>query len=226
MKPTIVYIYPANAGPKHTELAVRFIQSYKRFPPATDHNTVIVLNGAKRDSVFEALFSSLSGVQFLERDDSGWDIGGYQDAARNFPSDLMVFMGGSTYFRGPAWLVRIISVVNRFGEGLYGSTANRGDARVNVSPHIRTTGFWTSARLMNEYPWRVTSQEQRYPFEHGPHCFTTWVKQKGKTPRLVTWGGVYEWAQWDSPVNGFHRGNQSDVIFGDRLTEPPFYPFA
>src|SRR6185369_3353869 len=106
MNASIVYIYPATAGEKHTQYALRFIQSYNANPPAIDHQTVIVLNAAT--------------VTSLERDGSAMDIGGYQDAALRFPCDLMCFFGGSTYFKGGGWLLRMLQAYLKHGPALYG----------------------------------------------------------------------------------------------------------
>lgn len=226
MKPKIVYIYPQNDGDnqqKHDELAARFVSTYHAFAPGIPHDTVIVLNKGRRTSMIEIMFSGFQGLQFLERDGSAWDIGGYQQAAMQFHSEMIVFFGGSTYIRGPGWLKRMAEVFQERGPGLYGCMGNRGDARVKVSPHIRTTGFWTSSDLMNRYPMRIRANDARYGFEHGPSCFTTWVRRQSRPVLVVTWKGVYQERDWDNIPNGFHRGDQSGLLVGDRLTEPPFY---
>lgn len=224
MKPRIVYIYPQNDGAnqrKHDELAARFVGTYHAFPPGITHDTVIVLNKGKLNGTISAMFSGLQGVTFLERDGSAWDIGGYQQAAMTMPTEMMVFFGGSTYIKGAGWLRRMTDVFMLRGAGLYGCMGNRGNS--NVAPHIRTTGFWTSAHLMNSYPVRITSKEMRYGFEHGQNCFTSWVRKQGKPVLVATWDGIYQERDWDSIPNGIHRGNQSALMVGDRLTEPPFF---
>lgn len=227
MNPAIVYIYPAEDGPKHTELALRFIETYNACPPGASHETVVVLNGAKRTTEIECLFGSLPKVKFLEHDDSGWDIGGYQAAARQYPADLMAFFGGSTYFPRPGWLRRMIDAYEKHGEALYGTMANRGDLRYKVYPHIRTTAFWLSSKLFNAYPWKVERSDQRYPFEHGKDCLTGWITNQGLKAWLVTWGGCYAWEQWDIGQRGFYSWNIQDdpfrknrrmLLVGDRLT--------
>ncbi len=226
MKPRIVYIYPQNDGgnqQKHDELAARFIGTYHSFPPDIEHDTVIVLNAGAVNATIQAMFSGFQNVMFLPRDGAAWDIGGYQQAAMMMPAELMVFLGGSTYIRGKGWLRRMAEVFEQRGPGLYGCMGNRGDARVKVSPHIRTTGFWTSGELMNRYPIRIRQHDMRYGFEHGPACLTTWIRRQGKPILVATWDGIYQERDWDSIPNGFHRGNQSGLLVGDRLTEPPFY---
>lgn len=226
MRTAITYIFPANAGEQHTQYALRFIQSYNANPPAIDHETIVVLNAAKVTPEIQCMFASLRNVTFLERDGSAMDIGGYQDAAAKFPCDLMAFFGGSTYFKGGGWLLRMLQVYLKHGPALYGVMGNRGDSKVNVWPHVRTTGFWTTTDLMNRYPHRIVRNDQRYEFEHGKTCFANWIKVQGLKSWITTWTGEYLWDHWDIIPNGFHRGDQSALLCGDRLSEPPFYPIA
>jgi len=223
MNASIVYIYPATAGEKHTQYALRFIQSYNANPPAIDHQTVIVLNAATVTPEIECMFASLRNVTFLERDGSAMDIGGYQDAALRFPCDLMCFFGGSTYFKGGGWLLRMLQAYLKHGPALYGAMANRGNNN-GVHPHIRTTGFWCHPDLINEYPHRITKNEYRYGWEHGPRCLTWWAKSKGLKAWLVSWSSEFLEPDWDLVPNGFHKGDQSSLLCGDRLLEPPYYP--
>lgn len=222
MNISVVYVYPANSGPQHEMHACRFLESYHANPPGIDHSSVIVLNGAKANSEITCQFCAMPKCMFLEHDDSGWDIGAYQLAARKVSCDLMVFIGGSTYIRHPGWLLRIATSVQRHGNALYGFMGNRGDPAVRVSPHIRTTGFWMTPESFNRYPIKVTRQEQRYEFEHGRTCLTTWAIQQGMRAWVVSMNGEYGMRDWDDIPNGFHRGNQSALLFGDRITEIPY----
>ena len=182
------------------------------------HDTIVALNDARVTPEITCMFSSLPNVTFLERPGGiAQDIGAYQEAAATFPSDLMVFFGGRSYFRRGGWMDRVVTSYLKRGDTLFGATANRGDG--HAQPHIRTTGFWISPRLFNQYPHKITTNEERYPFEHGQNCLTSWIKRIGRIPYLVSWDGEYVWKDWDSVTNGFHRGNQSNVLFGDRVTE-------
>lgn len=226
--PTIVYIYPSEAGPQHTFLALRFIETYNLYRPGIDHRTIVVLNGGRATTEIKLMFASVRNVTLLEHDDSGWDIGGYQIASQKFPADMMVFFGGSTHFLRHGWLLRMATVFQQYGPALYGATANRGDPGVQVEPHIRTTAFWVSSQLMNEYPMRVKRNDQRYPFEHGKGCFTSWITKKKLKSWLVTWQGVYAWPDWDVGQAGFYawmrkqawHPNAFNLLVADRLTHP------
>jgi hypothetical protein len=226
LKVTVVYVYAPHAGQKYKDYCLRFLDSYQNHPPGLGHHSVVVLNGAPTDFEMANLFSVLPDCDFLLHDDSGWDIGGYQLAAMIVPCDLMVFFSGSAYFKKSGWLKRMVAAYEKHGAGLYGAMGNRGDSiptPVNVHPHIRTTGFWMDPELLNQYPSTVTTQAQRYPFEHGPNCLTGWVKSRGLKTLVVSWSGEYKWEMWDAFPNGYHRGDQSDVISYDRICDPPFY---
>lgn len=218
MKVNIVYIYPANDGEQHTEFALRFICSYHESPPGAAHNTIVVLNGAKQNNVCRCMFSTLPNLTFLEHDDSGWDIGGYQKAAALYPCDFMVFFGGTSYLNGPGWLRRMMDAYVQHGDAIYGTMGNRGDLSVKVHPHIRTTGFWLPPKFMNAYPKRITRKEERYEFEHGKNNLTAWMQRQGKQAWVITWTKHSLWKDWDDLRGGF-LGDQTDLLVKDRLCD-------
>lgn len=220
MTVAIVYIFPANAGEQYTQHAIRFIQSYIANPPGIAHESIIVLNGASRCTEIECLFSSLQNVRILEHDNSGYDIGAYQKAAAEVPADLMMFFGSTAYLKRPGWLLRMLQARMKHGDTLYGTHGNRGAG--GVQPHVRTTGFAISTSLLNQYPHRATRPEHRYEWEHGTTCLCSWIKKRGLIPWIVAGDGDYQWEQWDLIPNGFHRGNQSNLLCGDRMTLIPY----
>lgn len=222
MKITMAYVYSGFRYSRSEEYALRFIESFHRFP-ASDIETMIVLNDGKSSSELACLFASLPRVRFVEHDDTGWDIGAFQKASRVADSDVMLFMGSSIVFRHHGWLNRVKDSVSRHGDGLYGAMGNSGNIPGNVWPHIRTTGFWMLRETFNAYPKVVSNPQERYPFEHGKMCLSEWTRHQGKKVLVVTSDAEYEYKDWDTFPNGLHRGDQSALLFTDRLTEPPFY---
>jgi len=223
IKIAIVYIYAPLSGRKCRDYTPRFLKSYQSNPPGIDHDSIIVLNGTKLTPQIAALFNCLPNVRFLEHDNSGYDIGGFQHAARVVPCDMMVFFGQSTYFQGYGWLCRMREAFLKHGNAQYGTMGNRGNLHVKVWPHIRTTAFWMKPGLMNSYPKIITRPEDRHPFEYGPECLTNWVAMQGLKSWVVTWTSELLWTDWDSDPNGYSRGNQSSMIAGDRMCEPPYF---
>lgn len=207
-------------------MAHEFAASYQRNPPGMDHDTLVVCNGAPATDPSKALFNALPNVTFIDHDNSGWDIGAFQLAARTVDCDLMLFLGSHAYFRKPGWLSRMVEVVAEKGNTLYGSTGNQGDPRSNVFPHVRTTGFWCHPSLMASYPHSVTeggTGGKRYDFEHGPSCFTSWVISQGMQPYIVGWNGIVPIESCDSLPDGFHQNQQENLLVGDRLCKPPYW---
>lgn len=219
----VVYVYPTMGG-KHDEMAARFAASYQQYPAGEPHDLWVVSNGGEPTPKMRQTFAGIA-CNFLVHDDTGLDIGAYRKAAREIPCELMVFFGGNTYLFDSGWLKRMVEAFRKHGRALYGATGNQGDANVRVWPHIRTTGFWMPPELLNRYPHTTDSTtHSRYEFEHGQNGLTSWVKAQGLKVFMVTWSGEYEWPNWDSIPNGFHRGDQSDLLVGDRLTGPEYHP--
>jgi len=224
LKIEVCYVYPLNGHQGFSTKALEFAQSYQRNPPGLKHDTTIVCNGAPATQPSKDLFNGLPNLNFIDHDNSGWDIGAFQMAAKRSSAQLTVFCGAHTYFRKPGWLKRMQETFLEFGDTLYGSTGHQGDLRFNVHPHVRTTGFWCSPQFFAQYPFRVTSQGgggERYAAEHGHDCISNWVRQQGKIPWIVGFDSVLPLDQCDSMPNGYHQGDQSNVLVGDRLTKVP-----
>ena len=218
----VVYVFPLNGSGIYLDLALKFIESYKRFPAGTEHQMVVVCNGSPVTDEVQCLFGEIPNCAFLEHDNSGYDCGAFQRASREIPADMMVFFGATAYIKGAGWLARMDQAWKEYGDTLYGAMGNRGNSYYSVQPHIRSTGFWISTALFNQYPHRVTTPDGRYPFEHGQFCLTNWIKSKRRIPYVVSWDGVYSEPLWDSIPNGYHNGNQSNLLCGDRLTKVPY----
>jgi hypothetical protein len=233
MRICTVYNYPTkNFGPEHATYAQRFVDSYRKYPPMHDHSMIVVSNGGPPAGKAVQQFSWIKGTQFIQRENAGMDIGAYQLAARSFQCDIMVFFGGSSYIRGPGWLMRMVSSFQVYGHGLYGCTGNQGDNRQvgthieRVWPHVRTTGFWCAPQLITAHPFRVKDNSERYPYEHGPVGLTSWVIHQGLPVMIVGWRDIKPLHECDSMPDGFHKGDQSNIMVGDRLCSPPYYHCA
>jgi hypothetical protein len=220
MNVAVVYIYPFN-GAGYLDLASRFLNSYHRNPPEFEHQTIIVSQGEEPNDDTKYLFESLPNVSIMTHDNSGYDIGAFQHAARDIPCDLMIFLGASAYIKCTGWVRRAVESYTKLGNTLYGCMGNRGVG--DIHPHIRTTGFWMNPKLLNKYPTLISRSDQRYGFEHGSNCLTSWVSAQGKIPWVVAYDGEYAWENWDNVPSGYHNGDQSNLLTGDRMTCPPFY---
>lgn len=219
----VLYVH-VPSDPTHLQWANRFINSYNDFDPGISHRVIVLCNGSRPNVDTHRLFGE--NVSYYQHDDTGWDIGAYQAYCHAAQCDMVVCLGGSTYCRRNGWLLNMARAFCEFGKNnLYGAMGNLG-ALPHVHSHVRSTGFWCSPSLMNAYPIRVRNQDQRYPFEHGKDCISNWCKRSGRQVLVVDADGVYEFPHYHDSPNGYHKGDQSALLIGDRLTEPPYYPHA
>jgi hypothetical protein len=226
LKVAVLYVHvPADL--RHHDYARIWAATYRNNAPGYPHELFVICNGGDIAPELKAeVFSGLNGTKYFPHDDSGWDIGAYQKFCKQSTHDMVVFLGGSTYLRRPNWLLAMVESFLRHGpNNLYGAMGNNGVSVQNVFPHLRSTAFWCSPELMNSYPYHVTDPHQRYPFEHGPHCFTQWVRDLGYKALAVDAEGEHEAGHFNDSPNGFHRGNQGALLVGDRLSSPPYYPY-
>jgi hypothetical protein len=205
----VVYVYPIVGDDSHDDCARRFASTYRRFPGLADHTLHVMFNGGDptRDNL-----AALKPVSYVahQHDDSGWDVGAFQRAARTIDCDLMVFLGGSTYFKRDGWLRRMVDVYAQYGPGLYGASAS-----YEISPHIRTTGFWCDPAIVRAYPKQVVTYEDRYAFEHSQASLSRACSAARVDRWLVTWDQVYGEHEWRLADNIFRRGDQSNSLVFD-----------
>lgn len=227
MTPHLVYCCPVEANrptnsPENSQILERFVSTFLQHPPEHRYELIVVSNGGPPSPATQALLAPLA-PRFIEHNNEGKDIGAYQFAAGQLRGELAVFFGASAYFKRPGWLVRMVDSFRKHGDTLYGAMGNQGDDAAKVWPHIRTNGFWLSPRLMNLYPISVTRDDQRYEFEHGKTGLTSWILNQGKRVWVVSFDGECHLSMCDLIPNGFHRGDQSNLLVGDRLSCPPYY---
>lgn len=220
----VAVIYPhVPDDPQHASWAYNLAQTWQQHPPEYPHKFVFACAHRAPSQQMMDIMRPVNPQIFIH-DDSGWDIGAYQSYAKDSTDDLLVFIGGSTYVRRAGWLARMVeSFQQHEGFGLFGACGNTGDMRFNVFPHVRTTGFWCSPYIMNSYPMKVTHVSQRYEFEHGQHGISEWARQSGVPVKVIDFIGEYDFPKWNDGPNGYQRGDQRDLLVGDRLTAPPFF---
>lgn len=196
--------------------ATRFAASLHAFPAGAEFRLVPIFNGGEPQSSTLKMPFTAFPHEFLYRSNDGWDIGGYVEAAKTVckDSDIMVCFGQSVYFHRWNWLAHIIKAWEQFGEGMYGMLSS-----FIVRPHFQTTAFVTSPRLLREYPYAVSTKEDRYHFEHGRSSFLRWVEFRRFPARLITWDGTYAVAQSRLPNNIIWKGDQSNCLVWCNHTE-------
>ena len=229
MKVAVVYCWPP--GDAHYQWGRRFLLTYRQFPAMAEHDLILLTDpGTNLTEI-----ASIPNCSIFRSEAPGLDISRYQSFCAQSEHDMVFFCGGSTYCRYGGWLNLAVSAFDRLGrDNLYGAMGYTGSlaARlypqirfIQVAPHVRSTGFWCAPGLMNLYPGRVTRPNQRFPFEHGRNCFTGWVLAQGRRVYVVDGAGEHEYPNWNDSPQGYLKGEQKDLIIGDRRTEPSYYPF-
>ena len=197
MNIVVVYVYPQLKLRLYYPLAKRFAESWQRFPPHTDHQLYVVLNGGDASLIDRAPFNDIS-CQMVVHSNLGWDVGAYQMIAQSVECDLLICLGAPAHFHKPNWMEKMVEAYLINGPGLYGCWAY-----LTPNWHVRTTIFWVHPQLLNSYPFTVTnSRASRYEFEHGNKSFTRHVMKSGFGCYMVTQTACFPFDQWRNNVPG------------------------
>lgn len=207
MKIDVVYTC-VSGGEATLNRITKFVATHHAYPGGIDHRLVVVSNGGPLKTSEQIPFSATDHC-ILTRSNDGWDIGGYIEVADTVSSgaDLMVCFGESVYFHRPGWLAAIVKAWEENGEGMYGPFGSNV-----VRPHLQTTAFATSPRLLQMYPMNVLTKKDRYEFEHGKRSFMTFVENLKLPVRMVAFDGVYSKYLWRIPPNIIWSGDQSNCL--------------
>lgn len=207
LKIVVAYICVAN-GKKTTDFAARFASTYHDFPGGYAHDLLVICNGGPITTEQSMLFNG-SGALFWPRQNVGWDIGGYIEAAKGpcADYDMMVCCGESIYFHSSGWLMRLAESWQKYGPGMYGSFSSN-----LVRGHLNTTGFCCAPHMLRRYPRRIEGKKDRYEFEHGTNSFWRFLSHAAIPVKMVTWDGEYGPHHWREPRNILWRGDQSACL--------------
>lgn len=119
----VVYLYRFAEGqrPAHA-----FLESYRAHAAGSEHDLHVILKGFSDEAAraaARALFGSTS-TNFIELDDSGYDIGSYQAAARRVTNNRLVFLNTFSEIIADNWLAYLDAALNRPDVGLVGATGS------------------------------------------------------------------------------------------------------
>lgn len=196
MNVAVAYVYPAIQAQKYLPLARRFVESWGQFPPGRTQPALhVYVNGKLPDQFEDALFHALQ-PKLHARDNTGWDIGAFQEAADTVPCDLLVCLGACVHFHRAGWLDRIVESFLQYGIGLYGTACY-----YTPDYHVRTTCFWCPPEVLASYPDQIgTTRSSRYDFEHGPHSLTRFARNAALPCVMATWQGFFDFPAWRDNV--------------------------
>lgn len=199
----LVYVYPSSG---FETAAIRFVGSYTKHHPEYPHSAIVVVNGGTVSTKVKKLFEPLQPSYFTH-DNSGWDIGAFLAVSHHIKAEAMFCLGANTHFKRSGWLKRYAEVWRQHGPGMYGTLASN-----EVRPHLCTTGFLAPPEMLQAYPYKVDSQEDRYEFEWGKGAFWRRVQKTGMPVKMITWDGVWGMDQLRVPKNIYRRGDQSNCL--------------
>lgn len=210
----MIYLSYICAPGEYGEGAKRFAETYKKFLAESEHLLVLInTNGGLTRAVME----HFKGIEYAVHNTwtAGWDIGAHQHFAHSVsPEHWIMCFSSWAYFDRPGWLKAFVEAKERFGDGLYGSTASLED-----NLHLRGTGFLVRAEAIHKCPIGVNTRAESQEWEHGPNNFTLWCMHNGFHPKLVAPSGIYEPPQFRELTNGFSSGDQSDIWTRDKHTQ-------
>jgi len=213
MKLGVCYVCPVLDWLRYEPLARRFASSYASFPAECPHEFHIICNGGNPNADVMNLFSENKPAYHFH-DNTGWDIGAFASMT-SANCDLMLFLGANTHFKRAGWLRRLMEAHEKFGSGLYGTSAS-----FDICPHIRTNGFLCHPKLVAD-AWAKNSgdKKSRHHFELGKTSLTATAAGQNLPTILVTWDGFYRQDEWRKAPDIFRRGDQSNSLIYDRHHE-------
>jgi hypothetical protein len=213
MKVGICYVCPIVKWDVYEPIVRRFLAAYQAFPPGHDHEFHVIFNGGSPTSHMVDMFSGMNPICH-EHDNTGWDIGAFSKMT-DVACDEMLFLGTNTNFRRAGWLQRVIDARQKFGTGLFGTSAS-----YDIYPHIRTNGYLCQPKLVGlAWAKNRSRTNPRHGFELGKSSLTDTAAGQGLPVVLVTWGGYYTKDEWRKAPNIYRRGNQSNCLIYDRHHE-------
>lgn len=213
MKVGICYVCPIVKWDVYEPIVRRFLAAYKAFPPGSNHEFHVIFNGGSPTAQMLDLFSVMNPICH-EHDNTGWDIGAFSTMSK-VDCDEMLFLGSNTNFRRAGWLQRILEVRQKFGTGLFGTSAS-----YDIYPHIRTNGYLCRPELVG-LAWKKNQSRSnpRHGFELGKSSLTDTTLAQNLPVLLVTWDGYYPKPEWRIAPEIYRRGNQSNCLIYDRHHE-------
>jgi len=212
----ICYCFPR--GNDHLQYAFRFLNSYLTFPPQVEHTLVLLTDFGNEPEALE-LFATVPNVRAVGTPDYAKDLSRYEAYSKQCGASCMMMLGGSSYCHRPGWGLRALTAFQKLGSSAILGTCGHTGAP-GVHKHLRSTGWWTSPDLLRKYPYWPKDHAGRYGAEHGSLCFSAWAQQIGFPIWVVSFAGEYPLERSQDDPNGYARGNQTNVLIGDRLSGP------
>lgn len=156
----------------------------------------------------------------------GWDIGAAQWMAHRLPpEDQVVSFSTRSYFHRLGWLRELAQAREKFGPGLYGTSASN-----QYRKHVCVRSYMLDVKDYQAYPWVINSRalgpcfETGVPYTHpevgrGVRSLTEFMGGLGRPIKVVRFDGVFDWKASILMPNGFRSGDQSQLLIWDKHSD-------
>jgi len=208
----------------------RFVTSYKNFPTGIPHRLYVIYKGyhdAEHLAEGQSCFADLPHTE-IHTDDSGFDIGCYQRAARDMREELVCFLNTKSEVLCANWLRNLAKHLARPGVGLVGNTGSYESLHYKIptipqfpNPHIRTNAFLIRRTLFTGIAARfdIRTKTDGWMFESGPDGLSRQVVREGLQLLVVGRAGkAYESSSWPES-NTYRTANAAPLIGDDTYRE-------
>jgi hypothetical protein len=206
----------------------RFLESYRRFPAAAEHDLFIIFKGFKDRLDLEKAQEVFSQLRYtpITTDDYNFDLGAYRIAAEQIHHDTICFLNSNSEILSAGWLAKLLINFGRPSVGIVGSTGSfetlsSSDDRFPLFPnvHLRSNGFVIRREhALEMFPRRVASKKEAWLLESGPNGMTRRFWEKGLSVIVVGRNGRGYFPQWWAGSETFRIANQENLLIHDNVT--------
>jgi hypothetical protein len=207
----------------------RFLRSWRRFRPGTEHSLYVIFKGFSHERDLQAaraLFAPLPHTPLL-LDDAGFDMGAYARCARRAREHWFCALNTASEILADDWLRKLHANAALPGVGLVGATGSyeslvEMDADFPRFPnvHLRSNAFLIERALFIELTEGVSldSKLDAYRWESGAESFTRKVRARAREVLVVGRNGRgYSPPSWANSGT-FRLAAQDNLLIGDNQT--------
>jgi hypothetical protein len=206
----------------------RFVESYRRFPAAAEHDLFIIFKGFDDRHGVARAQEIFSRVRYkpITSDDANFDLGAYRVASENIHHDLICFLNSNSEILSAGWLAKLLVSFGRPSVGIVGATGSfetlsSSDDRFPLFPnvHLRSNGFVIRREhALEMFPRHLASKKEAWLLESGPSSITRRFWEKGLSVVVVGRNGRGYLPQWWAASETFRIANQANLLIHDNVT--------
>jgi len=216
------------ADPNWKFLALRFLSSYLKYLPGSDHVLYVIYKGVSNNHAAEEaeeIFKSIKSNKIFV-DDDGYDIGAYIKIANLVNEKYVLFLNSYSQILSNNWLYKMRLHLNQDNIKLVGASASYESLDVYPgfpkfpNPHIRTNGFLIERELFVDLTRDISIKDKMDAmlFESGNNSLTRLILKVGDVCIVGRNGRSYCIDLWPES-NVFKCGLQENLLISDNQTD-------